>query len=81
MPLIADQIAGMLVDADNCEPKSTSVKLVQATAQPGVILYPPCTRVMRCGGCCGHDALECVPTRVQSVTVKVSDTRSERLAV
>jgi len=62
----------MLVDGDNCQPKPTTVEIVQAVTEPGVILYPLCTRVNRCGGCCGHDALECVPTRVQNVPVKVS---------
>jgi len=66
-----DLIADMLVDGDHCLPKPTTVAIVQAVTEPGVLLYPQCTRVMRCGGCCGHDALECVPTRAQRVNVKV----------
>jgi len=67
-----DLIAGMLVDGDTCQPKPTTVSIDQSAAEPGVIFYPQCTRVMRCGGCCGTDVLECVATRVQRVNVKVS---------
>ena len=66
-----DLVAGMLVESDNCQPKATTVPIVQEITEPGVLLYPQCTRVMRCGGCCGHHSLECVPTGVQQVNVKV----------
>lgn len=70
-----DLISDMLVDGDNCQPKPTTVAIEQDATQPGVLLYPQCTRVMRCGGCCGHDTLECVPTRVRRVNVKVLKAR------
>jgi len=66
-----DLVAGMLVESDNCHPKATTVPIIQEITEPGVLLYPQCTRVMRCGGCCGHDSLECVPTGVREVDVKV----------
>jgi len=73
----------MLVDGDNCQPKPTTVAIEQDATQPGVLLYPQCTRVMRCGGCCGHDTLECVPTRVRRVNVKVSvlETTAETVVI
>jgi len=70
--VLVDLIADMLVDEDNCQPRPLTVPIEQETTEPGVIIFPQCTRVNRCGGCCGHDALECVPTRVQRVNVKVS---------
>jgi len=69
--IMLDLIADMLVEVDHCQPKPTTVAIEQTANDPGVMLYPQCTRAMRCGGCCGHDALECVPTTVNRVTVKV----------
>ena len=64
-----DQIADRLVEADYCQPKLMTVPIVPD--KPGVILYPQCTSINRCGGCCGHEALECVPTGINTVHVGV----------
>uniref|UniRef100_A0A2H8TXP0 Vascular endothelial growth factor A n=1 Tax=Melanaphis sacchari TaxID=742174 RepID=A0A2H8TXP0_9HEMI len=33
--------------------------------------YPMCTRVNRCGGCCGHDLLACRPTEIETLNFEV----------
>ncbi|XP_026813773.1 platelet-derived growth factor D-like isoform X1 [Rhopalosiphum maidis] len=33
--------------------------------------YPMCTRVNRCGGCCGHDLLACRPTKIEILNFEV----------
>lgn len=33
--------------------------------------YPMCTRVNRCGGCCGHDLLACQPIKIETLNFEV----------
>ncbi|XP_070391201.1 uncharacterized protein [Dermacentor albipictus] len=40
-------------------------------SDPSIILWPPCTRVPRCGGCCPSTILKCAPTKITNVTFKV----------
>ncbi|XP_050038575.1 uncharacterized protein [Dermacentor andersoni] len=40
-------------------------------SDPSIILWPPCTRVPRCGGCCPSTILKCAPTKTTNVTFKV----------
>nr|AAY43088.1 vascular endothelial growth factor-like protein [Orf virus] len=32
---------------------------------------PPCVTLMRCGGCCNDESLECVPTEEANVTMQL----------
>ncbi|WIF30096.1 VEGF-E [Orf virus] len=32
---------------------------------------PPCVTLMRCGGCCNDESLECVPTEEANVTMEL----------
>ena len=36
---------------------------------PGQFLYPDCTRLHRCSGCCSHPLLSCQPTQSQNVVL------------
>ncbi|KFM78688.1 Platelet-derived growth factor subunit A, partial [Stegodyphus mimosarum] len=42
---------------------------------PSLVIWPICTRVRRCGGCCSSKLLHCVATRKSSITVKVIKAR------
>ncbi|XP_053576034.1 vascular endothelial growth factor B isoform X2 [Bombina bombina] len=37
---------------------------------------PPCVSVLRCAGCCPDEALTCIPTQMQSITMQVIKTKS-----
>lgn len=53
-----------------CIPSKQLVEFPKPT-DPSVILWPPCTRVLRCGGCCPSSILKCAPTKATNVTFKV----------
>lgn len=53
-----------------CSPENRSVNL-KDTDDPSLYYYPACTRVNRCGGCCGHDLLSCQPTKVEILNFEV----------
>ncbi|CAN8006636.1 unnamed protein product [Ixodes hexagonus] len=53
-----------------CIPSKQLVEFPKPT-DPTVILWPPCTRVPRCGGCCPSSILKCAPTKTTNVTFKV----------
>ena len=38
-----------------------------------VIYYPECVAVPQCGGCCGHDMLECAPLEERVKEIEVSE--------
>lgn len=40
-------------------------------SDPTIILWPPCTRVLRCGGCCPSAVLSCAPVATSNITYKV----------
>lgn len=42
-------------------------------ANPNYMLFPSCTRVPRCGGCCTSPLLNCEPTASTNVTYKVME--------
>jgi len=61
----------MVAEADVCEPILRSV-VIPPDSNPRVMFWPTCVRLEQCGGCCGHDSMECVPTQIEQVTVEVS---------
>lgn len=67
--------AGAAAAVPNPEPGTClpSKQLVEfpKPSDPTIILWPPCTRVPRCGGCCPSSILKCAPTKTSNVTFKV----------
>lgn len=53
-----------------CLPTKQLVEFPKPT-DPSIILWPPCTRIPRCGGCCPSTILKCAPTKSTNVTFKV----------
>lgn len=53
-----------------CLPSKQLVEFPKPS-DPSIILWPPCTRVPRCGGCCPSSILKCAPTKTSNVTFKV----------
>jgi hypothetical protein len=39
---------------------------------PNLYYSPPCTRVRRCGGCCGNNLVSCQPTEIEILNFEVS---------
>lgn len=55
-----------------CHPIETLVDIFQE--YPDEIEYifkPSCVPLMRCGGCCNDEGLECVPTEESNITMQV----------
>lgn len=56
----------------NCIPEMTVVPLQLSDESdmndPSIFVFPSCTRVKRCGGCCGSHLLSCQP--VEKTTTK-----------
>jgi len=71
----ANQIAEMLAVGDGCDPRPTSVAIPLNASDIRAFYYPTCTKINRCGGCCGSDLSECVATQVVRTTVKVMKCR------
>ncbi|XP_077518374.1 uncharacterized protein LOC144128664 isoform X2 [Amblyomma americanum] len=53
-----------------CLPSKQLVEFPKPT-DPSIILWPPCTRIPRCGGCCPSTILKCAPIKSSNVTFKV----------
>lgn len=68
-------VGGSSASVPNPEPGTClpSKQLVEfpKPSDPSIILWPPCTRVPRCGGCCPSTILKCAPTKTSNVTFKV----------
>jgi len=45
--------------------------MIEKDPNPNVLLWPPCTRVQRCSGCCPTDVLVCEPIMTEMVSLKV----------
>lgn len=61
-----------------CRPIETLVDIFQE--YPDEIEYifkPSCVPLMRCGGCCNDEGLECVPTEEYNITMQVRTCEEE----
>uniref|UniRef100_A0A2D4HNK1 Vascular endothelial growth factor A n=1 Tax=Micrurus lemniscatus lemniscatus TaxID=129467 RepID=A0A2D4HNK1_MICLE len=55
-----------------CRPIETMVDIFQEYPdEVEYIFKPSCVLLMRCGGCCNDEALECVPTEVYNVSMEI----------
>ena len=56
-----------------CVPEKTVVPITLPRVEDGrsLSVFPSCTRLERCGGCCSHPLLSCQPTREETVTLEV----------
>ncbi|XP_054728834.1 uncharacterized protein LOC129237887 isoform X2 [Anastrepha obliqua] len=57
----------------NCIPENTVVPLtpLEPSPDPKVVYFPKCTRVKRCGGCCGSQLMSCQPTETETINFEV----------
>ncbi|XP_022253532.1 uncharacterized protein LOC111088259 [Limulus polyphemus] len=53
-----------------CEPEYQKIEF-PVSRDPLTVLWPTCTRVKRCSGCCPSHLLECVPTHNSTASFKV----------
>lgn len=64
----------------NCIPALEVVPLKledpNESADPSIVIFPSCTRVNRCGGCCNNNLLSCQPVAMQQITFEVWQTSS-----
>ena len=60
---------------DRCEPRFVTVQINKYVKdiENNVVLWPPCTRIERCAGCCATDSLVCEPVEgtTELITLKV----------
>lgn len=55
-----------------CQPRDFLVDIFQEFPEDTEHTYiPSCVVLKRCGGCCTDEAMECVPTESQKVTLQV----------
>lgn len=57
--------------AATCTTENRTVSL-RDDDNPSLYYSPPCTRVKRCGGCCGSNLVSCQPTEVEMLNFVVS---------
>lgn len=57
-----------------CMPELQSVSL-KVDDDPSSIIFPSCTRIKRCGGCCSSSLLSCQPTVIETHNFEVIDRR------
>ncbi|XP_036221574.2 uncharacterized protein Pvf1 isoform X1 [Bactrocera oleae] len=56
-----------------CMPESTVVPLIplEPSKDPKIDYFPKCTRVKRCGGCCGSQLMSCQPVETETINFQV----------
>lgn len=59
----------------NCIPESTVVELKLSDESdkndPTIVVFPSCTRVKRCGGCCNNNLVTCQPLETNTIVFEV----------
>lgn len=66
--------AGRMATPASCIPEMTVVPLKLADgsdSSPTIFVFPPCTRVKRCGGCCTNNLLSCQPMESNNIIFEV----------
>ena len=59
-----------------CRPIETLVDIFQEYPDEIEFIFKPsCVPLMRCGGCCNDESLECVPTEEFNITMQVGTSR------
>ncbi|XP_055492202.1 vascular endothelial growth factor A-like isoform X1 [Leucoraja erinacea] len=55
-----------------CRPIESLVNIQQEHPEEFEYIFKPsCVLLLRCGGCCNDESLECVPTEVHNVTMEI----------
>jgi len=57
-----------------CIPELQPVSL-KLDDDPSIMIFPSCTRIKRCGGCCSSSLLLCQPTSTETINFEVIDRR------
>ena len=50
-----------------CKPELRTVPITLVNLTSSSYMFPSCTRVEQCGGCCSHPLLSCQPTQTETV--------------
>lgn len=70
-----ERSAGRMATPASCVPEMTVVPLKLADGSdakdPTILVFPPCTRVKRCGGCCTNNLLSCQPLETNNIVFEV----------
>jgi len=67
-----------LAEPAACQPELVTVPIVFQNSTETKFIYPSCTRLRRCGGCCNHELLTCLPSKVtyKKLSILVLDTET-----
>lgn len=59
----------------NCVPEMAVIPLKLSDGSdikdPTIVVFPSCTRVKRCGGCCNNNLVSCQPVETNNIVYEV----------